>query len=1127
MTTGQLVRRGLIYYWRTNLAVVLGVATAVAVLAGALLVGDSVRGSLRALVLERLGRTDLALLSSGFFRGQLADDLRAHAEFDTRFEGVAPLIVTQGFVTAQESGRRVGRVFVYGVDERFWRFHDVDMLPGPDDADVLLSPALAEELEVVEGQPVLVRVQRPSAVPLESLHGRKDDLGRTMRLTMRQVLSREDLGEFSLRPQQGDVRAVFVSLERLQRDLEVPGRVNAVLTSIAPAEGVATDDEGDRAALERLVRERVALEDAGLRVRIVDSARAVVVESDAGLLTDVQAAVARAAAAGVDGRSQPVMTYLANTIRSGPREIPYSLIAALDLDAVAPGIVETTPETPVPSLVLNEWAASNLEVEPGAPVTIDYYVWEEPGRLVARSADFRLAAVVPTNGVDRDLAPTYAGITDSQTLDGWDPPFPIDLRRVRPVDEAYWEEFRTTPKAYVPLEAGQRLWRSRYGALTSLRVTPNPGQTAEQVRAQLTAGLLAEVDPFSAGLAVREIRQDALTASRGVTDFGQYFVYFSFFLVVSALLLASLFFKLGVEQRAREVGLLRAVGFNEAHVRRLLLTEGLVLSVAGSVIGLLGALAYAAVMMTGLRTWWVDAVGTTALSVHVTPVSLVGGGLGGVAAAMAWTWWSLRSLGRVSERSLLAGELGEAGAVAGSTTDRARNPWLAVSAATAAVGAALIGAGLLELVARAGAFFGAGASLLVACLTLFAYLFRRAPSRPVAGRGWAAVSSLGLRNAAYRPARSVLSMAVIASATFILISVDAFRRDEQVVNASRQSGVGGYGLMVESLLPVVYDLSTEDGRDALNLGALEGVVIEPFRVLPGDDASCLNLYEPTHPRILGVRDRFVSEGRFDFQSSLGDTEAERANPWRLLDRAEPDGAVPVIADANSLTYVLHKGLGDEIVLDQGGAPVTLRVVAILRDSLFQSELLISERHFQRLYPEQEGYRLLLAEVPSGRLESVQEELEDALADFGADAVPSAQRLAEFHKVENAYLSTFQTLGGLGLLLGTVGLAAVLMRNALERRRELALLGAVGYRRSHFLLMVVAENSLLVGGGLFAGAVCALLAISPAAMERGSRLPLTSGGALLLFGVIVTGLVSSVVATRTAVGGPLLEALRSE
>ena len=76
-------------------------------------------------------------------------------------------------------------------------------------------------------------------------------------------------------------------------------------------------------------------------------------------------------------------------------------------------------------------------------------------------------------------------------------------------------------------------------------------------------------------------------------------------------------------------------------------------------------------------------------------------------------------------------------------------------------------------------------------------------------------------------------------------------------------------------------------------------------------------------------------------------------------------------------------------------------------------------------------------------------IEDALVDFGADATGTAERLAEFHRVENTYLSTFQTLGGLGLLLGTVGLATVLLRNVLERRRELALLGAVGYRRGHF------------------------------------------------------------------------------
>ena len=77
---------------------------------------------------------------------------------------------------------------------------------------------------------------------------------------------------------------------------------------------------------------------------------------------------------------------------------------------------------------------------------------------------------------------------------------------------------------------------------------------------------------------------------------------------------------------------------------------------------------------------------------------------------------------------------------------------------------------------------------------------------------------------------------------------------------------------------------------------------------------------------------------------------------------------------------------------------------------------------------------------------------------------TAERLAEFHRVENTYLSTFQTLGGLGLLLGTIGLAAVLLRNVLERRRELALLGAVGYGRGRLFAIVVAESTLLLACG---------------------------------------------------------------
>src|SRR4051812_35132911 len=178
MTPRQLVAAGLRYYWRTNLAVIAGVATAVAVLAGALLVGDSVRGSLRDLVLQRIGRTDRAVVSTGFFREALAGAIAG----DGVAAAVTPLMTLEGGGSNQASGRRAWRVQVYGVDDRFWRFHGVANLRGPEGREALLSAALASDLGATAESVVLVRIERPSAIPLESLHGRKDDAGRTLRL---------------------------------------------------------------------------------------------------------------------------------------------------------------------------------------------------------------------------------------------------------------------------------------------------------------------------------------------------------------------------------------------------------------------------------------------------------------------------------------------------------------------------------------------------------------------------------------------------------------------------------------------------------------------------------------------------------------------------------------------------------------------------------------------------------------------------------------------------------------------------------------------------------------------------------------------------------------------------------
>jgi hypothetical protein len=545
-----------------------------------------------------------------------------------------------------------------------------------------------------------------------------------------------------------------------------------------------------------------------------------------------------------------------------------------------------------------------------------------------------------------------------------------------------------------------------------------------------------------------------------------------------------------------------------------------VLAAGGSALGVAGAVAYGAMMMAGLRTWWSGAVGTTALQLHVSAASLAAGALGALAAATVCIWWTLRGLSRLSERSLLAGRIAPPAAAR-----------VATKAAYTAIVFGLLGAALAALafagaVDRTGAFFGSGTALLVACLSAATYTLRRPPRSIVAGNGWRALWRVGLRNAADRPGRSVLAIGVIASATFILIAVDAFRRTGPAPT-DRRSGVGGYSLLVDLLLPIVADPDSRDGRDTLGLIGAAGVTVEGFRVRPGDDASCLNLYEPRNPRLLGVGAPFIKAGRFAFQRSLATTDAERDNPWLLLDRDPGAGAVPVVADANSLTYVLHKSLGDEIVVSAGGRPIHLRIVAALSDSIFQRELLMSDGNFARLFPEQEGYRFLLIDAPADRADQIATAIEETAGDLGADAVSTAARLAEFHTVENTYLATFQTLGGLGLLVGTVGLGAVILRNVLERRRELALLTAVGYRRGHLFTIVLAENLLLLVWGLGVGVVCALVAIAPALAERGGRLPAPASAAALLAAVFAAGLVCSVVATRAALRTPLLGALRSE
>jgi len=1169
MRTRQLLQRNLAHYWRTNLAVILGVAVAVAVLAGALLVGDSVRASLRDLVLQRLGNTELVISAPNFFRDQLAADIQTDAKFAPAGLAVScPLIGVAGTVTHEPSKRVAASVRVYGVDERFWKFHSLADA-APHNREALISESLARELNARAADSLVLRVEKPSEIPAESLHSRKEDLGSTIRLTVRETLPAEALGEFSIQPQQAGVRAIFVPLALLQKSIGQPDKVNLILISSLSRDAKdARNQLAKDQALAKILQAHAQLEDFGIQVKLLSEPPAVAggpvpvaesipetggarplpqavltVETDSHVINDSLAKTASEAGASLSLNAVPVLSYLANKIRKGERFIPYSLVTAID-DEQFEKLRSSSREKPsapgspgFAPIILNEWAARDLEVHPGDHVSLEYYLWHEGGRLETATEEFQLTAVVPIAGLaaDRNLVPDYPGISGAENVAEWDPPFPVDLKLVRKQDEDYWDQYRTTPKAFIPLAKGEELWQTRFGKLTSIRFSSTsaapPAESLESYRQRLKTSL----DPQRMGFSVIDARQQGLSSSRGATDFGEYFLYFSFFLVISALMLTALFFKLGIEQRLREIGVLQAIGFPAAKIRALFLLEGTLLAVVGTVIGLAGALGYAQLMMWGLRTWWVGAVGTTMLKLHVDILSLLLGAAGGVLAALLCVVWTLRRVGKDSTRSLLTGTMSAGPVGAKEKSTRRFLTVLNLAFVLTILGVSLIAAAAAHLIGQVAGFFAGGMLLLAALLCYQSAWLRRGTAMPIKGVGWWPVSRLGFRNTTFRPGRSVLCIGLIASAAFIIVSVDAFRRRDSGASLDKNSGSGGYTLLAESLLPVVHDPNTEAGREALNLNTgdassnLSGVTLSRFRVRPGDDASCLNLYQPRNPKIIAARDEFLREGRFAFQSSISGAEEEKQNPWLLLNRTFPDGAIPVIADANSMTYVLHLKLGDDLVLQQADHQMRLRVVAALADSIFQSELIMAEKNFLQLFPEQEGYRFFLIDtpqLPAAQSTVLAATLEDRLADFGFDVMPAGERLANFHRVENTYLSTFQMLGGLGLVLGTFGMAAVLLRNVLERRRELALLRAVGYNSSHFSLMVIAENAFLLFCGLITGTICALLAIAPVFFSRSAQLPSISLG-LLMLAVLISGLTASVAATWAALRSPLLPALRAE
>ncbi|MEM9353371.1 MAG: ABC transporter permease [Planctomycetota bacterium] len=1126
MNAWQLIRASLWHYRRVHLAVAAGVAVATAVITGALVVGDSVRGSLRGLALDRLGQVDSVLTAGRPFRDELGKELAQSFEANEQ-PLVVPAILTRGALTLQRDGnlRRSSGLNVLAAPGGFWGLRANQSAPDQQPQlygnQLALTANVAEELAVAVGDTVLLKIPRPGSSPAESVLGDKLDATASRRLEVAAVLPNDGLANFSVAPSQQRPRNVFVPLVVLQDVLDLPRRANALLIA---GNGAGAASDSLRGAL------KPKLTDYGLTVEeetAADGGRVAVIASDRLVLPSHVVATAEKVFA--DSAPLPVVTYLANTIEAGGKSIPYSTVTGIESRPGLGPLLDKSGQ-PIPiaedEVVLNDWAADALGVAVGDDVGLTYYEPETThGRLeIAEPLRLKLKAVVPLQTADgapariaaATFTPTLPGVTDQDSINDWDLPFEL-VEPIGQADEDYWNDYRTTPKAFVSLPLARRLWQTRWGDVSLLRLPLAEGDSAEGIAARLAA----ELDPNELGMQLLPVKAQALQAASGTTPFEGLFLGFSFFLMASAVMLIVLLFRLGVDGRAKEFGLLGAAGLTPAKQLRYAGTEAAVVAAVGTLVGVPTGVAYARVMIYGLSTWWVEATVVPFLSLHTPPRSLLIGGAIGFAFGVAASLTSLRKLLKLPPGKLLAGTTeAVSGAKTAARVGRTLRTVLLAGAAALSVAAFT-----LEGEAQAGAFFGSGALVLAAMIAwLRAALRRPEDSSPTSF----AARSLAAITARRNPGRTLLAVGLTSVACFLIVAISAFRL------APTEAGTGGFGLYATADLPIVYDPAAEAGREQLGLGnelgnLLADARVRGFRVHDGEDASCLNLYQTAQPTVLGVPESLAEGDRFGWASTAKLFKQHRS-PWDLLgsdlgkdDRGEP--VVPVVLDKNTAAYSLHLGgVGSRLTIrDAADNPVTLEVVALLAGSVLQGKLMVSDAWFVRLFPETAGRRLFLVDGQAAKLGEL---LEAELSDFGLDAIDANALLARFLAVQNTYLSTFQSLGGLGLLLGTVGLAIAQLRSVVERRGELALLRAVGFTRSQLGRLVLSENLVLLLVGLAFGCLAALAAVLPHAFTQEAAAPWGTLAVLLTL-VAVSGVAASWLAVRTAVRAPLVPALRGD
>ncbi|MBT3196950.1 MAG: FtsX-like permease family protein [Gammaproteobacteria bacterium] len=1075
-------------------------------LTGALVVGDSVEYSLNRIVEHRLGEiTHVLKAGDRYFTRELSGRVENQLQIP-----VTSMLMQEGSAVADGGVRRINHLQVLGVEPAFDGVAGMENYYSELSGDsVIVSRNLANRLSVVAGDELLLRIEKASLIPLNAPFVSDAESVVTLRATVKGIAGEQELGRFNLRVSQTAPFNVFIALSRLEELMDFSGRANVLLFRAGEQTG--------REEIWGAVGKQFSAADAGLKLTELDEFQQLEVTSDRVFIDDALSGPLFDVVSGGEGTSlsegipasEGILTYFVNRIESASGAAPYSFVSTVPSQMLKPD-----------QMIINEWLAEDLSAHVGDTLQLSYFEVGPLRELTDTTTTFVVHSILPIEGRygDPNLMPDLPGLSDAGNCRDWDTGVPIALESIRDKDEDYWDEYGGIPKAFISVSRGEELWKNRFGTFTSFRYSIG-GDLKEMEEgltiASLERSLMEQIEPGMLGFTLEATRTKGYEAAGGGVDFSQLFGGLSFFLLVAGILLTVLLFLLNIESRSEQMRTLVVMGIPLKIIRRITLGESMLVALAGSVAGVLLAVLYNKLVFVAMNGVWSGVVRTEMMHMDIRISTLVTGLIFTLLIAFLALWFPLN---RQLKRHISAHKKPGFG-LKRVIISRRIVAWLFIITGAAAIG--LIATQLIRMeVVNVPLFFGAGGLLLISAVLFFYWYLSRTVSEK---SGVIDLQLLSMKNARRNLSRSMSIVILFAIGAFLVISTGSNRKDLFSNAADTNSGTGGFLYYAESTAPVLRQLNDPDVQ--YEYGLTEGYSFVQLRKADGDDASCLNLNKILNPQVLGVEPAML-DGRFSFVTRTD--YLDEAHPWLSLQQELPDGVIPAIADETVIKWGLGLAVGDTLhYTNSNGERMKLLLIGGLAPSIFQGNVLIADERFLEQFPESSGTHVFLVEGVIIDTATISAELGRGMRDLGWDMQFTADRLAEFNSVTNAYLSIFMVLGALGLLVGTFGLVVVLWRSVMERSKEIALLKAVGYRRKEIRRLVVREYMFLLLMGIDTGFLTAVVATLPSILNAHTG---TSFSSILIWLVVLVanGWFWIHVVTRSALNNDsIYTALRNE